>query len=203
MSEENTGAQAATGSETGAETAQTGGNAAGQDSGATMTLEQAQAIIRELRSENASRRKTAAELEAKVKEHESSRLSDQEKLQKSATEAAQKAQDAETRLKALSVQMAVERAARKLGIVDEDAAVKLLDPGTIEFDGDTPKNIEALLGELVKVRPWLKGVGEGNNGASTANPGQQGRKLTKDQIRNMTPDQINANWDAVKAALAG
>lgn len=33
-------------------------------------------------------------------------------------------------------------------------------------------------------------------------PGGGGTKLTKDQIRGMTPEQINANWDSVKAALA-
>lgn len=33
-------------------------------------------------------------------------------------------------------------------------------------------------------------------------PGGGGTKLTKDQIRGMTPEQINANWDSVKTVLA-
>ncbi len=114
---------------------------------------------------------------------------------------------AEERARLLETRLHAERAARRLGLVDEDAAFRLLDVERIEFDeAGHPANIEALMKELAERRPWLcavrDGAGAASSGASPTNPSRDGfRTLTRDAIRRMSPDEINANWDAVEAAL--
>ena len=113
-----------------------------------------------------------------------------------------RARAAEERAHLLETRLHVERAARRMGLVDEDAAFRLLDLDRIEFDAaGQPANIEALMQELLERRPWL-GAGAFSNRASPTNPSRDGqRTLTRDAIRRMSPDEINANWDAVAAAL--
>jgi len=83
-------------------------------------------------------------------------LSEAEKLNKRAAEAEAKAQAAEARLRETVTRLEVERQARKLGIVDEDAAYRLLNTSAITLDDDgKPSNIEALLKDLVKAKPYL------------------------------------------------
>lgn len=56
--------------------------------------------------------------------------------------------------------------AAKLGIVDPDAAYKLMDQGKIEFDdAGNPTNTEVLLQDLIKNKPYLVG-----SGSSAGNP---------------------------------
>jgi len=62
--------------------------------------------------------------------------------------------------KAQIVQYEVMLAAGKLGIVDPDAAYKLLYTSKLEFNKEgTPANTEQLLRDLVKEKPWLVGSG--------------------------------------------
>ncbi len=59
-------------------------------------------------------------------------------------------------MKETITRMEIERQARKLAIVDEDAAYRLLDAARIEYDaGGNPSNVEALLKDLVKAKPYL------------------------------------------------
>lgn len=54
------------------------------------------------------------------------------------------------------VRYEVERQAAKLGIIDPEAATKLLDWAELEYDEDgTPKNADKLLEKLVKNKPYL------------------------------------------------
>ncbi|HMN13727.1 MAG TPA: hypothetical protein PKD55_15540 [Bellilinea sp.] len=62
--------------------------------------------------------------------------------------------------KALSTQNDVTAKAAKLGIVDPDAAFKLLDTAKLEYDeSGRPSNTEALLQSLLKDKPYLAGGG--------------------------------------------
>ncbi len=68
--------------------------------------------------------------------------------------------------KTLATQTEVANTATRLGIVDPDAAYKLLDKGAIEYgDNGKPVNVEVLLQGLLKDKPYL-----GGGGASPANP---------------------------------
>ncbi len=83
-------------------------------------------------------------------------LSETEKGTKRATEAETKAQAAEARLRETVTRVEIERQARRLSIVDEDAAYRLLDAAKLEYDGDgKPANVEALLKDLARAKPYL------------------------------------------------
>ena len=109
----------------------------------------------------------------------------------------------EARLREVTFAAEASRAARALGLVDEEAAVRLLDRSGVELDAaGKPTNLEALLADMARKRPWL--AGQPPAPASTAaNPALPRPGLTRDDVRRMTAEQINANWDAVQAALRG
>lgn len=101
-----------------------------------------------------------------------------------------------------AIQIAIQTAQTR--VVDADAAMRLLDEKRIEFAEDgRPKNIDELLRELVEARPYLAAA---TTAVSTpaANPARSGTaRLTPEQIAQMTPAEINANWEAVKETLKG
>jgi hypothetical protein len=155
------------------------------------------------------------ELAGKVKTFEDNGKSETEKLTGKITEAEKKLADAESRAKRISVQIAVERAARKKGVVDEDAAYRLLDTSRVEYeaDGITPKNVDALLDELLKAKTWLVGQSGGSDGGNsggnggttgggTSNPARPKGTLTKDDIKKMSTKEINERWEEVQKVLA-
>jgi predicted nuclease with TOPRIM domain len=131
--------------------------AAGAQPGQEPAAEQFDAeYVRKLRAEAADYRKRLRELEQTVKQHEEAKLSESERLQKrlAELEREQAAYQRERQERTLKYETML--AASKLGIVDPEAAYKLLDLTRIEFDEDgTPRNIEAALKELLKAKPYL------------------------------------------------
>jgi hypothetical protein len=120
-------------------------------------------------------------------------------LRESLEETEHRARTAEERARSLEVRLEVERFARRAGIVDEDAAFRLLDTGRVEYDATgKPTNVETLVRELAEARPWLV---EGRAGSPMNPPRDDFRTLTVEAIRRMTPEQINANWEAIQAVL--
>lgn len=96
-----------------------------------------------------------------------------------------------------ALQIAVQAASAKLGIVDAEVALALI-RGTIEFDNDgKPQGVEAALTKLVADKPYLKA----GTSTSPTNPPRQGATLTKADIEKMTPAQVNANWEEISKAL--
>lgn len=93
------------------------------------------------------------------------------------------------------VRYEVEKEAGKLGIIDPDAATKLLDWSQIEYEEDgTPKNADKLLAALVKQRPWLKPAPtpepektEQNATPAAAAQQQQATTTTPPRIPAMSP----------------
>jgi type VI protein secretion system component VasK len=143
---------------------------------------------------------SVADAEALIKEHKERKQSEMSALEKAQAQNAelqkQLAQAAEAQ-KALALQSAIVSMSAKLGIVDADAAFKLLDKGAIEFGDDgKPKNVEALLQAMLKDKPYLSMTGS----TSPMNPGKT-PSFTDDQIKKMTPEEINKNWDAISAHL--
>lgn len=189
-----------------------GGQPTDQASGGGKTVAELEAMLQTVRAENAKHRTENNDLKAFKDKIEAERLSESEKLQKAAKDAADRAASLESALKETRTQAAVERAARKLNIVDEEAAYALLDKSKIEFDGDTPKNIEALLTELVKAKSYLVGQPGGTGGGSSSsatNPprGGAGGSISVEAIKQMTPQQIaalpKAEFDKVMQAVSG
>jgi hypothetical protein len=131
--------------------------AAGAQPGQEPAAEQFDAeYVRKLRAEAAEYRKRLRELEQKAQEQENAKLSETERLQKrlAELEREQAAYQRERQERTLKYETML--AASRLGIVDPDAAYRLLDPTSIEFAEDgTPKNTEQVLKDLLKARPYL------------------------------------------------
>ncbi|MBC8140011.1 MAG: hypothetical protein H7Y38_01070 [Armatimonadetes bacterium] len=137
-------------------------------------------------------------------ERENATKTDMQKAADRAAEAEKKVAAAEATLRETYLRLDVERAARKLSIVDEDAAFRLMDTGAVKFDANgKPQNVEALLAELVKAKPYLAGE-PGGSGGSPTNPARpRGGGLTRDALAKMTAKQIAAlPQDEVLAAMS-
>lgn len=132
--------------------------------------------VRKLRAEAAEYRKRLRELEQTVKQHEESKLSETERLQKrlAELELEQASYQRERQERTLKYESML--AASRLGIIDPEAAYRLLDLSKIEFDEDgAPKNIEQALKDLLKAKPYLVGQAQPASVGSPTNPatGQQ------------------------------
>lgn len=85
---------------------------------------------------------------------------DLQKAQEKIAELTRNTETLTSQQKAQVAQYEVMLAAGKLGIVDPDAAFKLMEPSKLEFNKDgKPTNVEPLLRDLVKEKPWLVGSG--------------------------------------------
>jgi hypothetical protein len=177
----------------------------------TFTQEQLDAIV----GERATRAKSAAisellgelgfekadDLKALVqsaREQADKQKSEAQKLQEKLADYQKREQQWALEKRDTMLQIAVQAASAKLGIVDAEVALALI-RGTIEFDNDgKPQGVEAALSKLLADKPYLKA----GTSTSPTNPPRQGATLTKADIEKMTPEQINENWEAVQAALA-
>ena len=87
------------------------------------------------------------------------------------------------------------------GLPDPEVAWKLLDRGRIEFDdANEPANLQPLLDELLQQHPVLVGAAGTPRRANPQTP-RLTAGFTRDTLRKMSADQINANWDAIQATL--
>ena len=134
-----------------------------------------------------------------AKERQASEQTEAQKLQAQLADAQKRSQALETKLREQALQLAVQAAAQKVGIVDADVALALVRDG-IEFDANgMPQGVEAAVTELARQKPYLR-VGA-SGGSNPTNPARGGQTLTREAIAKMTPEEINRNWDAVQAAL--
>ncbi len=124
--------------------------------------------VAELRKEAAANRKKAAELEAKLKEHEDEKLGETERLAKRLADTEAALQQERTARAEAALRIEVERQARRLEVVDEEAAYVLLDKAGLGESDDLPKAVEKRLKALIDGKPWL--VKTHANGAAGPNP---------------------------------
>lgn len=92
---------------------------------------------------------------ARLDEIEAANKSEIEKATEKVTAAERRAEEAEARLKNERTRNAVTIAASKAGFIDPADAVPFIDPADIEYDGETPKNLDKLLSSLAKSKPHL------------------------------------------------
>lgn len=170
-----------------------------------MTLEQAQAIIADLRREATQTRTKLSDFEKKQQEAEEAKLSEIEKANKRAADAEARATAQRDRI----TTQALETAALKLGISDpEYAAYKIRKDLQVDDEG-SPKNADALLQQFLKdypqfaaasTRPSVSSGGATNpSRASAAAPGAQ---LSWDIISKMTPQEYAARGAEISAWIA-
>lgn len=166
------------------------------------------ALDRKLTRENQALRKRAKEAEAKVKEYEEASLSEKERQERRLQELVEQNRQYETRLRESSLSLAVSAEAARLNIVDPDAAVKLLDSSSIEWDNDTNswQGVDEAMAALVEDRPYL--VRPEQKATPTpkdapANPSRRRTRLTREALSKMSQAEIDAlPWEDVQAALA-
>ena len=110
---------------------------------------------------------------------------------------------------AKATQSAKEKAYRELlrqaGISDKrfDAIIKVSDMGKVELDKDGKvKDAKAVVDSIKS--EWADFVvTEGKQGAKTPTPpaATATKAFTRDDIKHMSPEEINNNWDAIKTSL--
>lgn len=110
---------------------------------------------------------------------------------------------------AKATQASKEKAFRELlkeaGISEKryDAIIKVSDMSAIEIDKDGKiKDAKSIVGNIKN--EWADFIViEGAKGASTPNPPSSGgmKSYSRDDIKHMSPDEINKNWDSIKDSL--
>jgi hypothetical protein len=140
--------------------------------------EWAQKVIREERADAAKHRTRATDrdtLAAELKQFKDAQLTEQQKLEQRAAELEKQANQTTEELRQERAHREVERQARKLNLVDEETALALVQSRIEYDDAGKPTNVEALLTQLAKDKPFLVGTDAGSAAAarpssSAANP---------------------------------
>lgn len=147
-------------------------------------LEKARKALKDVNAESAGRRKRLDELETAELARQQAQMSEAEKAvaaQKALTDKiAQYEQQVQT-LRQETVRYEVMLAAQGLAVIDLDAAYRLLDVGSLEFDEATgkPTNVEKALKDLIKAKPYLvKQEQKGSGMGTPAQANQQRRPAT-------------------------
>jgi len=167
---------------------------AAQDAGRTFD----ETYVKSLRKEAAQHRTEAQALKAKLAEYEQAQMTETERLRSQAEQAKAEAQAATEKARKALADAAVSRAAAQHGI-DPALLARLVD---VEFDADgMPIDVETSVKAVLQQYPQLKPTATATGVAAT-NPARV-QKLTMDDIRRMSPDQINARWDEVQIVMAG
>lgn len=116
---------------------------------------------RKLRSEAKQLRKRLQTAEGELKKRQDTDLTDQERLTKQHEELKTQIGGLEHDNRTLRVQVA----ASKLGILDPDAASRLIDWDTVDDPSDQKQVVRALKA-LVSEKPWLAGTSSGADGGA-------------------------------------
>ncbi len=192
--------------------------------GATTTTQEPQAgesesisldEARKLRSEASNLRKRLKELDAAHNElktfkeqKEAESLSAQEKqtlaqkkLEQQLSDFQSQNSDLLRQLQEARINNEVYKNASKLNIIDIDAASRLIDSSRIDYDeSGNPTNIDVLLKELVKARPWLAGKATQQTSGGATNPPRSQtsgpQQITKEYVEQVQRGGPSA-WSAL------
>lgn len=168
------------------------------------------AYVKKLRDEAASYRTAKNKLQQdlatvneRIKALEREKMTDQERVQDELRELKEQTVPMLQRSKR---ELEVQLVAQKIGNVDPEAATVLVDWQQVEAED---ANLEEILQELVEKKPWLKQAEEPTkpkekttpaNPASNNNSGP--KTFTRAQIAKMTQEELEANMDDIKKAMA-
>lgn len=170
-------------------------------------LDELRAALKKANAEAASHRHKANELDRLKAETEAAKLSETEKLQKKLAELQSQHDNVTRQSQERIINYEVRLQAATMGIVDPDAAAKLLDWSAIEYNDDgSPTNIDDLLKKLAKAKPYLVGKPAAPTSGGATNPPRSQSSapppLSREAISRMTPDEYNARRAEVQAWLA-
>lgn len=137
--------------------------------------------VKKLRREAAASRRALKELEAWKQEREQADLSDLDRARAENEAARAQLEALQKQIRGERLQNAVMSSASKAGVVDPEAAFRLLDLDAIEYDeSGTPSNLDSVVKQLIKSRPYLKPQPSAGNPASPGR-GREAQQKTSDQ----------------------
>lgn len=163
--------------------------------------------LREVERRGEATARERDELKAKLSEIEKAGMTELQKAQARTAELETSHREATEQLRQIGIERAIEREAGRIGIIDADAAARLIDSSKLIFEAGRPTNVSELLTELVAARPYLapqpgatqtQPPVQSGQGANPARPGQPG-SFTRSQIADRA--FWTANREAIQAAL--
>lgn len=141
----------------------------------TPTLEELQSQLKKRDRENAGLRGELKKREDAIKAHETAQMSEQEKLtaRNKELEDSLKAKDQE--LSQTALRSATYAAAARLGFQDPEDGYRLINAADVVTDGEgRPTNLDELLQEVLKAKPYLGSGSTPPPRTGTSNPGPRG-----------------------------
>lgn len=178
----------------------TGGEAGG-GTGGTLSPEALEKELAEARREAAANRRAAADAKKALEELRGKSLTEEERKTQELETLREQAKTAAARERELVLGYEVALEAGRMGL-DPRLVTKLLDSSTVEWDdAGRPKELRKALEGLVAEYPVLRPAAAAS-GTATGAPARTGSALTKDSIRRMTPEEIEARWPEVQTVLS-
>ena len=155
--------------------------------------------IKSLRSENAKHRTELKDVKAQLEQFKQAQMSETEKAAARLQQLEAENAKLITAQRDNALRSAITTAAARLGVKHVDAALRLIDVGALDIaDDGKVSGADAAMRDLVKQYPGLFGPGPDN--AGNPDTGQRGG-LTLDEIKRMTPAEVQARMDEVRAVL--
>ena len=113
------------------------------------------------------------------------------------------AEEWQAKMAQMQLDFALERALATARAKNPKAVKALLDMEKVKLDGDQLLGLDDQLKALQQSDPYLFGdSGKVGGGTNPANASNQTQVFTREQIRKMTPEEIDANWTAIMKQMA-
>ena len=113
------------------------------------------------------------------------------------------AEEWQAKMAQMQLDFAIERALAAAKAKNAKAVKALLDMEKVELDGEQLLGLDDQLKALQQSDPYLFGdSGKVGGGTNPANASNQTQVFTREQIRKMTPEEIDANWTAIMNQMA-
>lgn len=139
-------------------------------------------------------------IKAKLTDYEQAQMTEAQRLAAQAAQAQAAAEAAQMELRRARAEAAIAREAAKTGV--DPALLTKLVHDSVEYDtSGKPTNIDAAVAAALQQWPHLKPAPAAPP-VGASNPGRT-NKLTIEDVKRMSPDQINNRWDEVQIVLAG
>jgi hypothetical protein len=153
------------------------------------------AELRKKNRENQSLRRRLKELEDSDQARRDADLTEAEKSANRVKELEKALEAKDARAREMSLRSDVMAAASRLGIIDPDAAFKLLDHSGLDYDAEESRwdGVDKALKDLTAERPWLTSAAPATGGANPSNPSRRrGPTLTLADLKRMSQAEIYA-----------
>ena len=113
------------------------------------------------------------------------------------------AEEWQAKMAQMQLDFAIEKALTAAKAKNAKAVKALLDLEKVKLDGEQLLGLDDQLKTLKETDPYLFGdSGKVGGGTNPANASNQIQVFTREQIRKMTPEEIDANWPAIMEQMA-